>query len=256
MPMTIDPVCEMEVDEATAAPTSVYQGRTYYFCAPGCKVAFDEDPQRYLHKTAVVATSEPSQVAPGEPITMPVDVAIRSRRSVARLKPDPVPRAAIERMLEAAVWAPNHHLTQPWEFVVLGDEAKRRFAEIRRDFRGTLFKNPAAPEVQPALGKVYADTVAIPVIIVITTTAPADPELRDDDYAATMCAIQNMLLVATGLGLGTYLRTGGLIRFAPLREFLAVPDDRRIAAILYVGYPDHIPERRRTPAGQKTRWLD
>ena len=55
MPMTIDPVCEMEVDEATAAPTSVYQGQTYYFCAPGCKVAFDEDPQRYVHKTAGAA---------------------------------------------------------------------------------------------------------------------------------------------------------------------------------------------------------
>jgi nitroreductase/YHS domain-containing protein len=252
----IDPVCEMEVETATAAATSVYQGQTYYFCAPGCKVAFDEDPQRYLHKTADVAAAEPLQAAPGEPITMPVDVAIRSRRSVARLKPDPVPRAAVERMLEAAVWAPNHHLTQPWEFVVLGGEATRRFAEIRRDFRRTLFKDPAAPEVQPALRKVYADTVAIPVIIVVTTTAPADPELRDDDYAATMCAIQNMLLVATGLGLGTYLRTGGLIRYAPLRELLAVPDDRRIAGVLYMGYPDHIPERRRTPAGQKTRWLD
>jgi nitroreductase len=128
--------------------------------------------------------------------------------------------------------------------------------KICRDFRRTLFEDPAAPEVQPALRKVYAETMAIPVTIVVTTTAPADPELRDDDYAATMCAIQNMLLVATGLGLGTYLRTGGLIRHAPLRELLAVPDDRKIAGVLYVGYPDHIPERRRTPAAQKTRWLD
>lgn len=261
MAIAIDPVCEMEVETAAAAATSVHGGRTYYFCAPGCKAAFDADPHRYLDTPGGANASggsaaESSPVAPGEPITMPVDVAIRSRRSVARLKPDPVPRAAIERMLEAAVWAPNHHLTQPWEFVVLGGEAKRRFAEIRRDFRRTLFKDPAAPEVQPALGKIYADTMAIPAIIVVTTTAPADPELRDDDYAATMCAIQNILLVATGLGLGTYLRTGGLIHYEPLRELLGVPHDRRIAGVLYMGYPDHIPERRRTPAGQKTRWLD
>ena len=46
--MAIDPVCKMTVDEATAAATSEYQGKTYYFCAPGCKTAFDEEPQRYL----------------------------------------------------------------------------------------------------------------------------------------------------------------------------------------------------------------
>ncbi len=46
--MAIDPVCKMTVDEATAAATSEYQGNTYYFCAPGCKTAFDEEPQRYL----------------------------------------------------------------------------------------------------------------------------------------------------------------------------------------------------------------
>jgi len=46
--MAIDPVCKMTVDEAAPAATSEYQGETYYFCAPGCKVAFDEDPERYL----------------------------------------------------------------------------------------------------------------------------------------------------------------------------------------------------------------
>ena len=46
--MAIDPVCLMEVDEATAQWTSEYQGQTYYFCAPGCKVSFDEDPEKYL----------------------------------------------------------------------------------------------------------------------------------------------------------------------------------------------------------------
>ena len=46
--MAIDPVCLMEVDEATAQWTSEYQGQTYYFCAPGCKVSFDENPEKYL----------------------------------------------------------------------------------------------------------------------------------------------------------------------------------------------------------------
>jgi nitroreductase len=97
--------------------------------------------------------------------------------------------------------------------------------------------------------------MAAPAIIVITTTAPDDPDLRDDDYGATMCAIQNMLLVGTGLGLGTYLRTGALIHFPPLREFLGIPSGQRIAVVVYVGYPDHLPERRRTSFRDKTRWL-
>lgn len=262
MGTAIDPVCEMEVEMESGAATSVYKGQTYYFCAPGCKIAFDADPERYLLRkdaaapTAIVETQPTPMSAAGLTITLPVDRAIRTRRSVARLKPDPVPREAIERMLEAAVWAPNHHLTEPWEFVVLRGEAKRLFAEMRRDFRRTLFKNPNAPEIQPALEKIYADTVRTPVIIVVTTTAPDDPDLRNDDYAATMCAVHNMLLMATGLGLGTYLRTGGLIHHEPLLRFLSVSTGRRIAGIVYVGYPDHVPERRRTPATMKTRWMD
>ncbi len=46
--MAKDPVCGMEVDEKTAAATSQYKGKTYNFCAPGCKKAFDADPERYL----------------------------------------------------------------------------------------------------------------------------------------------------------------------------------------------------------------
>ena len=46
--MALDPVCKMEVDEATAEWTSEYKGKTYYFCAPGCKASFDKDPEKYL----------------------------------------------------------------------------------------------------------------------------------------------------------------------------------------------------------------
>lgn len=47
--MAKDPVCGMEVDEQQAAATAEYQGQTYYFCAPGCKVAFEKEPEKYLH---------------------------------------------------------------------------------------------------------------------------------------------------------------------------------------------------------------
>ena len=46
--MAIDPVCQMEVDEATARFQTEYDGKTYYFCAPGCKRAFEKDPEKFL----------------------------------------------------------------------------------------------------------------------------------------------------------------------------------------------------------------
>ena len=46
--MAIDPVCGMEVDEMSPAATYEYKGQTYYFCAPGCKAAFEKDPEKYL----------------------------------------------------------------------------------------------------------------------------------------------------------------------------------------------------------------
>lgn len=53
MAKATDPVCGMEVDTDTAAATSDYNGKTYYFCAPGCKKQFDRDPERYLSNRAV-----------------------------------------------------------------------------------------------------------------------------------------------------------------------------------------------------------
>jgi len=180
---------------------------------------------------------------------------IKNRRSIPRFKPDPVPREVIAAMLEAATWAPNHHLSEPWEFLVLEEQARERFAEIRRDFRRTLFADPDAPEAVKAAEKVYRDAAGTPTIIVVTTFVSPDPVQAEEDFAATFCGIQNMMLVAASLGVGTYVRTGGLVRDPGLRAFLDLPPDRRVAAVLYVGYPAIVPERRRTPYERKTRWL-
>jgi nitroreductase/YHS domain-containing protein len=179
---------------------------------------------------------------------------IKRRRSVPRFKSDQIPRDVIEKMLEAASWAPNHHLTEPWEFTVLDGAAKAVFADIRRRFRLSLFPDPSRPEAKKAAEKIHQDTIATPTIIAVTVKVADDPEVRDDDFAATFIAIQNMMLTAADLGVGTYMRTGGLVRDPRLREFLQVPSDRRIAAIVYIGYPALVPERRRTPYQEKTRW--
>ena len=187
---------------------------------------------------------------------MTVADAIMTRRSIARLNPDPVPREVLERALAAAVWVPNHRLTEPWQFFVLQGEAKRRFAEVRRAFRRTTLPNPDAPEVQPALARMYEDTLQTPALVIVTAHSAEDPETREEDYWATFAAAYAFMLVLWSEGVGTYFRTGALRDYPPLRDLLALPPDRRIIGTIYVGYPAEVPQKRRTPAADRTVWLD
>ncbi|MDR7520231.1 MAG: nitroreductase [Armatimonadota bacterium] len=186
---------------------------------------------------------------------MTVLEAVTARRSVPKLKPDPIPREILEQMLEAAVWAPNHRLTEPWRFYVLMGDGKRRFAEIRRRVRAQAFPDPQAPEAARALERLYATTMATPAIIAVTCQVAADEVQREEDLCATFMGIQNMLLAATSLGVGTYLRTGEILRDPELRAWLGIEDDRRIVATIYVGFPEEVPQKRRTPASERTVWL-
>ena len=188
------------------------------------------------------------------PLT-PVLEAIRGRRSIPKLKPDPVPRDLVMRLLDAAVWSPNHRVTEPWQFFVLEGESKHRFAEIRRDARRKAMPNPDAPEVQAALDKVYRDTVETPLIIAVTSHMPDDPEVREEDIWATYGAAYAFMLGAWAEGLGTYFRTGAIRDDPALRRLLGLPDNRRVIGLVYAGYPVDVPTRRRTPAAEKTVWL-
>ncbi len=187
---------------------------------------------------------------------MTVLEAIATRRSVAQFRPDPIPRETVVQLLDAAVWVPNHQLTEPWQFYVLGENSKRGFAEIRRDFRASTLPDPHAPAVQPALEKIVDDTLNTPVIIVVTSQGDDDPELLEENYWATFGAAYAFMLGAWSLGIGTYFRTAAFRDYPPLREFLDLPPDRRIIGIIYAGYPAAVPQKRRTPASEKTVWLE
>lgn len=188
---------------------------------------------------------------------MDVLKAIHSRNSVKAFRSDPVERELVERLLEAAVRAPNHRLTEPWGFYVLTGDSKRRFAELRREDRAARFEDPEAPEIQPALEKAYKGVLDTPVLIAVSTLVADDPVQREEDYAATFCAIQNIMLAAVSLGLGTYLRTGSILGDPGLAELLGLPENHRAVGIIYLGYPaEEAKPRPRTPAADKTRWLD
>lgn len=183
--------------------------------------------------------------------------ALTSRTSVRHFLPQPVPRQVLEQILECAVRAPNHKLTEPWRFVVLTGRARDTFADIRARHRLKRFSDPGAPEAAASSEKIRQEARSTPAFIVVLTAVSPDAITREEDYAATMMATANLMTAAQALGLGTYLRTGGVMREPALLDLAAVPEDFRVVAVLSLGSPaDADPPRRRKPASELTRWLD
>jgi nitroreductase len=182
--------------------------------------------------------------------------AIQRRTSVRRYRPDPVPRETIELLLECAVRAPNHKLTEPWRFAVLTGEAKARLAEIRANHRLKRYHDPASAEARSGMDKVRRETLETPAVIVIMSRVHDDEITREEDYAAVMMATANLMTAAQSLGLGTYLKTGGVMRDPALGQLVGLLDGHRVVGVLSVGYPaESESPRRRRPAGDLTQWL-
>lgn len=183
--------------------------------------------------------------------------AINGRTSVRHFRPDPVPRETIERLLDCAVRAPNHKLTEPWRFAVLTAGARDRFAEIRARHRLKRFDDPSSSAALAAADKVRREARGTPAYIVAMAAVNPDEITREEDYAATMMAIANLMVAAQSLGLGTYLKTGGVMLDPALVELAGVPQNFRVVGIVSVGFPAEAEEpRRRKPAAELTRWVD
>jgi nitroreductase len=183
--------------------------------------------------------------------------AINQRTSMRRFRPDAVPRQIVEELLECAVRAPNHKLTQPWRFAVIGGRAKEQYAEIRAKHRLKRYADPSLPEAAAAAEKVRREALDTPLHVVAMTTVSPDEITREEDYAATMMAIANLMIAAESLGLGTYLKTGGVMDDPGLSELVGVPEKCRVVGLISLGYPvDLEPPRRRKPAAELTRWID
>jgi nitroreductase len=182
--------------------------------------------------------------------------AIHRRTSVRRFRPDAVSRETIQLLLDSAVRAPNHKLTEPWRFAVLMGAARDSYAEIRAAHRLKRFTDPASAEALAGAGKVRREALETPAFIVVMCAVSPDEVTREEDYAAAMMATANMMIAAESLELGTYLRTGGIMREPALAALIGLPEGFRIVGILSVGYPaeTEAPKRRR-PAGELTRWL-
>lgn len=183
--------------------------------------------------------------------------AIARRTSTRAFRADPVPRDVVARLLAAAVRAPNHKLTEPWRFAVLTGASARRYAELRRAYRAARFTDPAAPEAARAIERAWREALDTPAFVVVLCAESDDAVRREEDYAAAMMATQNLLIAATAEGLGSYVRTGGLMRDAAMLALVRAPAGHRIVAIVSLGYGAAAEEpRRRSDPAARTEWLD
>jgi nitroreductase len=179
---------------------------------------------------------------------------LRARRSVFKFRPEPVPDTLVLQALEAGRWAPNHKLTEPWRFTLLGPETKAvlapRFAELAQ----RKLPPDATPERRAeALAMSRAKWEGKPVVVVVSQTPEADDFRREEDYAAVACAIQNVQLAAWALGLGSQWSTGALIRDPEAMAQAGIPPEERVVGLIFLGFPAVVPEARRRPLDEVLR---
>ena len=172
--------------------------------------------------------------------------AMQTQRAIRMFTDDPVPNDAIEKMVKAAIRAPSPGNRQGWHFLVIRDpEVKRRIGEYywktTEEERGE-----APPDPERAASPLYraADNLAqrigeVPVLIMACVSASAEASSRGaiTQGAAIYPAIQNLMLAARGLGLGTCLTTRHRRYEQEIKALLGIPENMETAALIPVGYP-------------------
>ncbi|HMI81167.1 MAG TPA: nitroreductase [Solirubrobacterales bacterium] len=169
---------------------------------------------------------------------MDVETAIRTRRTHKAFGPEPLPREQIDELLELASWAPNHHLTVPWRFRVVGPETLRRLKEV------------AGPEGAAKLDRA-------PTLIVVSCVLSGDPVADEEDLHATASASYIVLLAAHARGLAGYWRTPGILRSDEGRAAVGLLAGERFVGLLHLGHPrQEKPPPERPGAELATTYLD
>lgn len=167
-----------------------------------------------------------------------------------------VHKEQIELILNNAVWAPTHKLSQPWRFKVFMNEGKESLA----NFLGNLYKEKTSKEnFNPDKTKNYIHR-SIKSSAVIAVCMARDPEERlpeIEEIAAVSCAIQNMFLTTTAYGLGAFWATPKIIYTQEMNTFLNLKEKDKCIGLFYIGYPEkNWPKSRRKPIEYVTDWIE
>lgn len=186
---------------------------------------------------------------------MELSEAIRSRRSIRRFKPEPVPKEVLEKILELAQWAPSAMNMQDWRFILVAGEKKEALLKITatafENFRPVLEKNfPDKPQVIEASKKFFETYGGAPVII--AAYGGRFPTGKEDPYSVSL-AVQNLLLAAHDAGLGAVWADAAVFfKEKEISELMGV-EGRKLVCLIPVGYPAENPKAP-PRKGERVRW--
>jgi nitroreductase len=166
-----------------------------------------------------------------------VETAIRMRRTHKAYGAEEVSREVVTELLELARWAPNHHLTEPWRFRVLGRESFERL-------------------VAAAGRKENEKLKRAPTLVVATATQTGDAHQDHEDVLATACAVYIVLLAAHARGLASYWRTPEVLESPDGRAAIGLPDNEEFVALIHLGRPITSPAAKpRKPVAEYVTFL-
>ena len=166
-----------------------------------------------------------------------VETAIRARRTHKQYGPEPVSEDVLRGLLDLARHAPNHHLTQPWRFRVLGPATRAELEAV-------------VPE------KEVAKLRRAPTLVLATAVLTGDSQQDEEDLHAVACAVYAVLLGATARGLASYWRTPGCFSEPDVRALLGLGTDERVVALIHLGPAvSEPPDKERAPLDDVVSWL-
>lgn len=177
--------------------------------------------------------------APADKRLQEIAEGIRNRRTVKLFLQRPVSRELVLEAIEVARWAPNHHVTEPWHFYVLGPESIREAVELTRIVT-TERKGEKMGEFKAA------SAAERPGWLVVTCRVTDDELMQREDYASCACAIQNFMLYLSAAGVASKWSTGAITRDDRFLRLLGInPEEEFVVGLIWYGYAKVTPGQRR-----------
>ena len=184
--------------------------------------------------------------------------AIFNRRNVKEFTREPVPRETLERLFSAAVWAPNHRLTDPTRFFAVRKDSpmRTRIAEIAWKTTYDGVANPNLEQKQRSADTASDRVLNAPAMVYVYSLDGANDEVTRENYATSCCAIQNMALAAVAEDLRIDWSTGGLTRIPGLARILGADEAWTMVGVVFFGKAVALPNTQRRPHSEVVIWLE
>tara|TARA_B100000900_G_scaffold390496_1_gene384271 strand:- start:1336 stop:1908 length:573 start_codon:yes stop_codon:yes gene_type:complete len=168
---------------------------------------------------------------------------LKSRRTVHRFADRPIEEAIVNQALEAANQAPCHKHTHPWKFYLLGEKTRQTLVPTITHLAAAKSEQKKSPDPEHDSKRAIGKVMNPPLLVAVTNKqSPQDPFRQKEDYAASVCALHNMVLSLWGNGVSAKWSTGGLTRHPETYENLGIdPKKEEIIGFVKAGYADALP---------------